>query len=338
MSIRMRYKQVLFRSVGRSGLKLPEIGLGTWKFGYPERGDGSRTDERSSLGILDRAFELGVTFWDTADRYNNMSGNSERIIGKWLAANAEQRGNVIIGTKVGGMMDGVTPNHQGLSRHHILEGVRQSLGRLQTDYIDLYQWHLSDPETPLDESLRTMDDLVHRGLVRYIGVSNHSVANLEAILELSDRLLLERIVSVQNSYNLADGESEGRAGVVSFCDKHNLGIIPYSPLAQGLLTGRYLQGRIPQTGDRLYDEGTADSRITPRTLSIVGALGEVAERHGKTHSQVALAWLLHHTAVCTVIPTARTVEQLEENAGASGFELTDEEFLQLSLAARNTQP
>lgn len=332
MAERMRYKETFYNRMGRSGLMVSEIGLGTWKFGYPERGDGARSDERDSLRILDAAMDLGVTFWDTANRYNNMSGNSERIIGTWLKANPDQRRNVIIATKGHHLMDGVTPNHEGLSRLNLIASVAKSLERLQTDYIDLYQWHGPDPETPIEESLRTMDDLVRQGLVRYLGVSNHSVSQIQALLDLSDRRFLERIVSVQNRYNALDGE--GQPGVVALCEKNGLGFIPYSPLAQGMLSSRYAEGATPQVGDRLVDEGILDRKRSDRALRIVRVLGEIGQQRHKTEAQVALAWLLKHPSIPTVIPTARTVQQLQENAGASGFILSDEEFANLNEAAR----
>lgn len=332
MAERMRYKDVFYNRMGRSGLKVSEIGLGTWKFGYPERGDGSRSDERDSLRILDAAMECGVTFWDTANRYNNMSGNSERILGTWLKANPDQRRNVVISTKGRGQMDGVTPNHEGLSRLNLIASVEKSLERLQTDYIDLYYWHGTDPETPIEESLRTMDDLVRRGLVRYIGVSNHGAEQVQALLDLSDRRFLERVVSVQNRYNVLDGE--GQPGVVALCERQGIGFVPYSPLAQGMLSSRYAEGSAPQTGDRLVDEGSLDRKRSERALRIVRALGEIGRHRGRTEAQVALAWLLRHPSIPTVIPTARTVAQLQENAGASGLILTDQEFQAIQEAAK----
>ena len=333
MAERMRYKDVFYNRMGRSGLKVSEIGLGTWKFGYPERGDGSRSDERDSLRILDAALETGVTFWDTANRYNNMSGNSERIIGTWLKANPDQRRNVVIATKGRGQMDGVTPNHEGLSRLNLIASVEQSLERLQTGYMDLYYWHGADPETPVEESLRTMDDLVRQGLVRYVGVSNHGVEQIQALLDLSDRRFLERIVAVQNRYNALDGE--GQSGVVALCEKQGIGFVPYSPLAQGMLSSRYGEGATPQVGDRLGDEGSLDRKRSERGLRIVRVLTQIGRAHGRTEAQVALAWLLKHPSIPSVIPTARTVGQLHENAGASGFILTDAEFAQVNEAAKD---
>ncbi|MFQ6048860.1 MAG: aldo/keto reductase, partial [Phycisphaerae bacterium] len=134
------YRQMHFNRLGRSGLKVSDIGLGTWKFGYPETGDGSRADEKTALAILDKAAELGVVFWDTADRYNFGTGNSERIIGKWLKANPNERTNIVLATKCRWIMNGQTPNHEGLSRRHIIDAVHHSLRRLQQDYIDLLQF------------------------------------------------------------------------------------------------------------------------------------------------------------------------------------------------------
>jgi aryl-alcohol dehydrogenase-like predicted oxidoreductase len=229
------------------------------------------------------------------------------------------------------MMDGVTPNHEGLSRLNLIQSVKMSLDRLQVDAIDLYYWHWPDPETPVEESLRTMDDLVRQGLVHYIGVSNHGVDPLQALLDLSDRKLLERIVAVQNRCNLLDGE--GEPGVLAFCERNGLGFVPYSPLAQGMLSSRYAEGKTPQAGDRLVDEGSLGAKRSEKAMKVVHLLGEIARAHGKTEAQIALAWLLRHPAIPSVIPTARTVKQLQENAGASGVLLTDEEFAKLNEAS-----
>src|SRR5262249_49684372 len=157
------YLGMPYRRLGGSGLRSPAIGLGTWKFGFPETGDGARCDEATAHAILDRAAELGVMFWDTANRYNAASGNSERIIGSWLQAHPQRRRDVVLATKTMGGMDGITPNHSGLSRLQIIESVKASMERLQVEWIDLLWFHRFDEEVPIEESLETIEDLVSRG-------------------------------------------------------------------------------------------------------------------------------------------------------------------------------
>lgn len=327
----MRYKDTYFNRVGHSGLKVSDIGVGCWKFGYPGRGDDSLTEERDAWAILDKALELGIVFWDTADRYNNMSGNSERVIGRWFAANPGERENIILASKVRGMMNGITPNHEGLSRKHIIEGVNHSLQRLNLDYIDLLQFHSPDPDCPLRESLEAVQTLMDQDKVRYVGVSNFGVEQLQECLDLADQRFLPRIVSVQNCFNALQGEREdaGQGGVADFCAKAGLGHIPFSPLARSVLTGRYLD-REPDSFDRgseMKDLATSD-----RAKRICRALMEIGETHGKNCAQTALAWLLSHPGVCTVIPTPRTVAQLVDNHGATGYRLTDEEMAKVAKA------
>lgn len=329
----MRYKDTWFNRVGRSGLKVSDIGVGCWKFGYPGRGDLSLTDERDAWAILDKALELGMTFWDTADRYNNMSGNSERIIGRWFAANPNERENIVLATKVAGMMNGVTPNHEGLSRTHVIEGVNHSLKRLQTTHIDLLQCHSPDPECPVEESLRAVADLMAQDKVRYLGVSNFTVAQLEEFLKTAEERFLPRIVSVQNCYNALEGErgGQGQSGVVDFCAKAGLGFIPFSPLARSILTGRYLE-REPAPGDRAMEGNLKEVAASPKAKRVCETLTEIGRAHGKNCAQTALAWLLSHPSICTVIPTPRTVSQLVDNHSATGYRLNAEEMAQVKAS------
>lgn len=326
------YKETQQDRLGNSGLWVSDVGLGTWKFGYPEKGDGSRTDEKTSLAIMDKAAELGVTFWDTADRYNSASGNSERVIGTWFKRNPSERTNIVVATKVRGQMNGDTPNHQGLGRHHILEGVKRCLERLRLDKIDLLQFHGPDPETPVEESIRAVDDLIGMDLIEYYGVSNFNTAQLAEFLNVADRRLKTRLISVQNRFNAITGENRFHQGVVDFSAAHGIGFIPFSPLAQGMLTDKYLDGD-PGKGNRLVDEGKLDRVRTERNLGIVRTLQKVGEAHGKTIAQTALAWLLTHESVCTVIPSASSPEQVAQNQGASGFRLGEDEMKQVAEAA-----
>src|SRR5699024_9131840 len=202
------YQGMPYRYLGRSGLQGPAIGLGTWKFGFPDTGDGARIDPEGAAAIMDRACELGVMFWDTANRYNAASGNSERLIGRWLADNPQRRRDVVLATKTHGGMDGWTPNHAGLSRLQIIESVKASLERLQTDYLDVLWFHRFDENVPLEESLETVEDLVSQGTVRYLAVSNFSAAQLGECLRISESLSRRtRPIAVQNRFDPLNGES-----------------------------------------------------------------------------------------------------------------------------------
>jgi aryl-alcohol dehydrogenase-like predicted oxidoreductase len=321
-----------FTRLGRSGLKVSDVGLGTWKFGYPETGDGARSDEKTSLAILDKAAELGLVFWDTADRYNAGTGNSEKIIGKWLKANPNERTNVVLATKCRVIMGGETPNHEGLSRRHIVEAVHNSLKRLQQDHIDLLQFHAPDLDCPIEETVRAIDDLIRQGLVQYWGVSNFNVAQLADFQEVADRYLCCRLISVQNFCNVIQGERPQQTGVLDYCATHGIGHIPFSPLAKGLASSRYIDAAKVGPGDRLYDDGNLDKVRTDKALAIVKVLQDLAKQHNKTVAQIALAWLLTHPGVATVIPSCSTPEQVVENAGASGLRLSDGEMSRIAEA------
>lgn len=312
------FRGMPYRYLGSSGLRSPAIGLGTWKFGFPDTGDGARVAEQEALTILDRAAELGVMFWDTANRYNAASGNSERIIGSWLAAHPEQRRDVVLATKTHGGMDGVTPNHSGLSRLQITESVKASLARLQVDAVDVLWFHRFDPVVPLQESLETVEDLVSQGLVRYLAVSNFTAEQLTAALEVSDSLSRRcRPIAVQNRFDPLNGEA--MPGVLDLCADTGVAFVPYSPLAQGLLTDRYLDPAKVGSGDRLVDEG---QQIDEAQLATVRRLGELAGQWGLEISQLTLAYILTLPGMGTQIPSSSTVAQLEANASAGTIELT----------------
>ncbi|MCE5228290.1 aldo/keto reductase, partial [bacterium] len=230
-----------WRLFGRSGLRISAVGLGTWKMGYPDTGDGARVDEPTSFAILDRAIELGMTHWDTANRYNNASGNCERILGKWFKANPDQRRNVVIATKIFGGMDGRSPNHSRLSRLSVMESTYACLERMQVESIDIMYFHSYDPITPIEESLEAMEDLIRQDLVRYLAVSNYTVDQLRATeaaaLSVSSRV---RIHAVENNYDIVNREKAGMGGVLDWCARTGVSYIAWSPLARGLLTNRYL--------------------------------------------------------------------------------------------------
>lgn len=325
------FHQMPYRKLGGSGLAAASIGLGTWKFGYPDTGDGSRVDGPGSFEILDRSIELGVTFWDTANRYNNGSGNSERIIGRWFRANPDQRRNVVLASKVHGGMDGYTPNHCGLSRGAIIDALDASLARLQLDYLDVLYFHRPDPSTPVEESLETIDDLVRAGKVRYLAVSNFSVDELTELVDAAGQISRRcRPVAVQNQYNPVDGETDNHAGVLKFCAENAISYVPYSPLGRGLLTGRYLDPAKVGAGDRLHDEGSLES--VADSLDKVRALAGLAKEWDLEVSQLALAYLLTLPGMGPQIPSSSNVDQLESNARAGKIILTDEQVASVGQA------
>jgi aryl-alcohol dehydrogenase-like predicted oxidoreductase len=305
-----------YRRLGRSGLKASNVGLGTWKIGYPETGDGSRVGEKTALMIFDRAIELGVTFWDTANRYNGSSGNSERVIGTWFQNNPDQRRNVVLATKMGGAMDGRTPNHCNLSRSNILEAVYACLERLTVDYIDLLYFHFFDPVTPVEESLAAVEDLVRQNLVRYFGVSNFTTDQI-AIYQAAEKSssVRCRVVAVQNGYNILHGETR-QPGVLEYAVRSGISFVAWSPLGRGLLTERYLDIAKVGEGDRLYDEGLLEKYTSGTIMTKLCQLAELAHGWDLKLNQLALAYMLALPGMGPVIPSASCVEHLESNAAA----------------------
>jgi len=307
------FRNMPYRSLGATGLKVSNIGLGTWKMGYPETGDGARTDEKTSLAILDAAWEAGVTFWDTANRYNNSSGNSERIIGKWFAANPEKRRDIVLCTKLCGNMDGLTPNHGGLSRSNVFDSVYASLERMELDHIDVLYFHQFDKETDPEESLMAVEDLIRQDMVRYFAVSNFTTAQLaqyeNAMKSVSPRC---KITAIQNRFDLITGE-DYEESVIKYCADHKTSFVAWSPLGSGLLSERYLQevGK----GDRLYDEGSL-GKITPAVREKLAALHEIAKANALTISQLAIAYMLTMDGMGPVIAACSSVAQLQANAAA----------------------
>ncbi|WP_127582331.1 aldo/keto reductase [Paenibacillus koleovorans] len=312
-----------FRRLGGSGLQVSAVGLGTWKLGLPETGDGARVGEAESFALFDRAVELGVTFWDTANRYNAASGNSERVIGRWLRHNGDQRRNIVLATKLCGAMDGITPNHSGLSRLSILDSVEASLERLQTNRIDLLYFHQYDAGTPVEESLLAIEDLVVRGTVRYFAVSNFTIAQLEQYRQASPSLR-SRFVAVQNQFDLLHGEQPARAGVLDYCAACGASFIAWSPLARGLLTDRYLDLANVGPGDRLYDEGVAD-QISPADMDKLHRLSGLARKWEMPLSELVIAYMLSLPGMGPVIPSATSIRQLESNAAGGKLILQPEQ-------------
>lgn len=312
-----------YRTLGKSGLKVSNVGLGTWKFGFPETGDGSRTDQKTSFEILDRAIPLGVTFWDTANRYNNASGNSERIIGRWLKSNNDQRRNIVLATKICGGMDGRTPNHSGLSRGNILDSVSACLERLQTDYIDLLFFHNIDESTPPEESLSTIEDLVKKGTIRYFAVSNFTPGLLATYQRLEKELSIRcRIVAVENQFDILNGEGAKHKGALAYATNNQISYIAWSPLARGLLSNRYLDPSKAKSGDRLFDEGTLSKDLNEALLNKLRKLFEIAKSLDLELNQLALAYTLTLAGMGPVIPAVSSIQQLESNAKAGKITLS----------------
>jgi aryl-alcohol dehydrogenase-like predicted oxidoreductase len=308
-----------YRRLGRTGLKVSSICLGTMQFGWS-------TGEPEAHAIISEAVALGCNFLDTADIYStwvagNPGGVSEQIIGKWLASSDVRRDDVVIATKVRGKM-GEGPNDQGLSRVHILNSVRDSLRRLQTDYIDLYQVHWPDDETPLDETLAALDDLVHSGLVRYIGCSNYPAWLLAKSLWVSDVENLVRFDSLQPHYNLVH-RAEFERELQPLCLDQEIGVIPYSPLAAGFLTGKYRRdGDLPQS-DRA--SGIRERYMNDRGFGTVDKLQEIGARYEATVAQTAIAWILANPTVSSAIIGANSLEQLHDTMKGAGVQLSVEE-------------
>jgi aryl-alcohol dehydrogenase-like predicted oxidoreductase len=322
-----------YRNLGGSGIRVSNIGLGTWKIGYPDTGDESRIDEKLAFQLFDRAVELGVTFWDTANRYNNASGNSERIIGNWLKRNPDQRRNIVLATKLFGGMDGISPNHNGLSRSNILDSVKASLARLQVDHIDLLFFHGFDELTPIDESLAAIEDLVQQRLIRYFAVSNYTKNQLAAYRAVADKMSVRcRILAVQNQYDLVHGETSNREGVLKYCEETGISFICWSPLARGLLTNRYLDLTKVGPGDRLYDEGDLKNGLSQPILQKLQRLAVLSEAWGLELSQLVISYMLTIPGMGPIIPSSSTLQQLESNAAAGATVLTDEQTRQVAEA------
>jgi aryl-alcohol dehydrogenase-like predicted oxidoreductase len=300
-----------YRQLGRSGLRVSVIGLGGNTFGR-------YADEVRTAAILHRAIDLGINLVDTADIYN--AGVSEQFVGKALAGRRDQ---MLIATKVG-MSSGDGPNDTGSSRKRVIEGCHASLRRLNTDYIDLYQIHRFDPQTPLEETLSALDDLVRAGKVRYIGCSNYAAWHVVRALWISDRERLASFVSVQPEYNLLERDVERE--LVPCCLELGLGIIPYFPLAAGVLTGKYRADEPAPEGTRGHNNPSFERRLRRETLEAVQRLGAWAHERGHSVGELALAWLAARPAVATVIAGTTRPEQVEANARAAAWRLAPDDL------------
>lgn len=318
-----------YTQLGRTGLKVSRICLGCMTFGWS-------ADEATSHTILDAAFDAGINFIDTADIYSrwiagNKGGESETIIGSWLKN--RNRRDVVLATKVRGRMwEGV--NGEGLSRTHILQAVEDSLDRLNTDYIDLYQVHFPDEETPLDETLDTLNSLVQSGMVRYIGASNYPAWLLMKSLWISDIKNLVRFDALQPHYSLFN-RSEYECELEKACRDQQIGVIPYSPLAAGFATGKY--SRETRTADTTRAESGMIKRLVnnDKAYDALEVLQKIATDHEVPTAQIALAWLLSKPTITAPIIGARTVGQLQEVIGSVEVKLSADEIKMLDEATKD---
>lgn len=304
-----------YRKLGNSGLKVSEVGLGGNNFGW-------WADEATSVSVINHALDMGITFIDTADGY--AQGQSEAFVGK---AAKDRRSQVIIATKFGAPM-GKGPNERGASRYHVMEAVDASLRRLQTDYIDLYQLHLLDPSTPIEETMRALDDLIRAGKVRYIGCCNIAAWQLCEALWTSKTNGLASFITLQMRYNILERQIESE--LYPCCQAYNVGVVPWGSLCGGFLTGKYRQGEKGPAGARLSEPMPFyDYIMTEANWKKLDGLKDFAAQCGHTVGELAIAWLLSRDRVCSVIAGARTIEQVSENVKAAEWKLTADELTQI---------
>jgi aryl-alcohol dehydrogenase-like predicted oxidoreductase len=304
------------RNLGGSGLRVSAVGLGCNNFGQ-------RTDLEASRKVIHRAIDLGITLFDTADIYSNMGG-SETVLGAVLG---DRRKDIVLATKYSKAMsnDGTK---QGASRRYIVEAVEASLKRLKTDYIDLYQQHDYDPLTPIEETLRALDDLVRQGKVRYIGNSNFPAWRIAEAEYVARAMNVNRFISCQDEYSLVVRDIE--KDLVPCAQAYNLGVLPFFPLASGLLTGKYSKGEAAPDDTRFGKVPRLRERyVTPRNEDIVEKLQAFAQARGHSMLELAFCWLASRPQVSSVIAGATRVEQVEQNVKAIGWALSAEDVAEI---------
>jgi aryl-alcohol dehydrogenase-like predicted oxidoreductase len=304
-----------FRQLGNSGLRVSTIGLGTNRFG-------GNVDQAGVNNIIDACIDLGINLIDTADVYTG--GNSETTLGVALKGKWDK---FVLATKVVSPT-GEGTNDRGASRYHIINGVEASLRRLQSDHIDLYQLHRWDEKTPIEESLRALDDLITSGKVRYIGASNFAAWQLARANVLAEWHNWTPFVSVQNHYHMFERDQERE--IIPYCNAHNVGILPYFPLAGGFLTGKYKQGEPAPAGSRGESSPYVQKYMTEANYAKVDKLTAWATERGHTMAELAHAWLLAQPQVSSVISGATKLEQVQANAKSAEWSLTDEEFKEVN--------
>ena len=311
-----------YRKLGRSGLEVSQLALGTMQWGW------TATEEDAFL-VMDAFVEAGGTLLDTADVYSSWApggraGMSEEIIGRWMKSR-NNRNQIVLATKVRSRVwDG--PSGEGLSRIHISRAIEDSLNRLQTDHIDLYQAHSFDAETPIEETLSVLDDLVRAGKVRYIGCSNYPAWRLMQALWASGTRALAPYVSLQPHYNLVH-RAEFERELSSVVEQYGLGVLPYSPLAGGFLTGKYRADA--QLPDSLRAAVVRSRYFSDRNFELLDALEEIGRDHGQGLPQIALAWMLANPLVTAPIVGANNVDQLQQSLLALKVSLDEEELARI---------
>jgi aryl-alcohol dehydrogenase-like predicted oxidoreductase len=320
-----------YNTFGRTGLRVSEICLGTMTYGGEGQGFWSSI---GTLGVdetakhIARAFDAGVNFIDTANIYHN--GLTEKLVGEALKQVGRPRAELVLATKVRGRM-GEGPNDVGLTRSHIINQLDASLKRLQTDYIDLYQIHGVDPITPLEETLRALDDAVSAGKVRYLGLCNHPAWQIMKALAISEKMGWRRFESVQMYYSIAGRDIERE--VIPLAQDQGLAVLPWSPLAGGILSGKFLRdGSSPEGSRRANFDFPPINR--ERAFDCLDVMREIAQCRDVSVAQLALAWTIQQPAITSIIIGARTMEQLEANLAACDVELSEEELQKLDEVSR----
>jgi len=322
-----------YRRLGRTGLEVSTIGLGCMTFGDRFFNIGA-LDQAGATAMVARCLEVGVNLFDTADIYS--FGQSEEMLGVALRECGVRRDEVVVATKVRGAMsqaawDGTgDPNNQGLTRHHVMAACDASLRRLGLEHIDLYQVHGEDVATPVEETLRALDDLVRQGKVRYVGCSNWSVRRLAKALAVCDERLWARFVSLQAYYSIVGRDLEHE--LVPLCREEGLGILPWSPLAGGFLTGKFRRDGVSEEDARRTEFDFPPVHLETG-FAAVDALEAVAAEHDATIARTALAWCLAEPAVSSVLIGARKTEQLEDNLAAAELELSSAQIERLNEAS-----
>jgi aryl-alcohol dehydrogenase-like predicted oxidoreductase len=305
-----------YRSFGRTGMKVSPLCLGCMMFG-------GKTTPDDSYAIIDRALDAGINFLDTANVYSR--GRSEEVTGEAIKRNGKRQ-QVVLATKVHGRMDDDEPNAAGNSRRHIIEQCEASLRRLQTDYIDIYQIHRPQPDIPIDETLRALDDLVRSGKVRYLGTSTFAAWQMIESLWVSKELGLNRFVSEQPPYHILDRRIERE--LIPAARTYGIGLIPWSPLAGGLLTGKYSRNTPPPADSRfanVENNPHLQRRMNERIFDVIEGLQSLIEEKDCTLSQFALAWAMNQPGITSPIIGPRTMEQLEDNLVALEMQISEED-------------
>ena len=308
------------RPFGTTGLQVSAVGLGCNNFAI-------RLDRDATRAVVHAALDAGIALFDTADIYGNR-GSSETLLGEALGA---RRKDVVLVTKFGLPMDD-SGRRQGGSRRYVMEAIEASLRRLNTDWIDVYYYHRPDPNTPIEETLRALDDLVRAGKVRHIGCSNFSVAQIEQAQHVAQATGLTRFVATEDQYSLLSREIE--RDLLPAIQEHKLALLPYFPLASGLLTGKYRLGQPLPTDTRLSNPRYSDRVLNDDNLRIVEQLEQFCAARGRTLLQLAFGWLLAKPVVASVIAGASTPDQVTQNAGATGWEMNANEIGEVDRITR----